>query len=94
MANGIDAMVDRVQLPPSQPAFNPPSTYTKRLKLSSTNNAVLLLREPSHPPVEGLARHIGVAAPICPPFSVPETVIGGRMRHGPRMPGRSARVTL
>jgi hypothetical protein len=81
VTHGVDAVVDPVQLPSSQPAFNPPSANTEPLELSTPDDAVLLFREPRHPPVDGLNRRLGTATPVRPPFSVPETVIGGRVRH-------------
>ncbi|HMC50978.1 MAG TPA: hypothetical protein VKH20_10055 [Solirubrobacterales bacterium] len=90
-------MVDRVQLPSSQPAFDPPSADAKQFKLSSPHDAVLFFRQPSYPPIDRLIRRIATAAPVRPPFSVSETVFGGRVRHaadgeGTRRTGGALRV--
>ena len=97
VTDGVDALVDRVQLASSQPAFNPPPANTKPLELSTADDAVLLFREARYPPVDGLNRRVGVGAPFRPPFSVPETVFGGRIGHaadgaGTRRAGGALRV--
>jgi hypothetical protein len=44
VANGVDTIVDRVQLPSPQPAFNPPSADAEQFELSSRHDTVLLFR--------------------------------------------------
>jgi len=81
VAHGVDTMVDGVQLSSSQPSFNPPPANPKLLELSTADDAVLLFREPRYPPVDRLTQPVGVATPVHPPFSVSETVFGGRVGH-------------
>jgi len=80
VANGVDTMVDRVQLPSSQPAFNPRSADAEQFELSSAHDTVLPFCQSSYPPVDRFSR-IWHRRPVRPPFSVPETVFGGRIGH-------------
>jgi hypothetical protein len=85
MTNRVNAPVNRVQLAPSQPAFNRPPRQPKGLQLVSRHEAVLPLSQPRDPLVDRFPAEIpplaSRTASICPPLPISGTVKGGHLGH-------------
>ena len=85
MANRIDTPVDRVETPSLQPAVDRARCQPELLELSPPDDSVLLLRQPSGEPINGLIEKIRLIAlawaTIRPPLTTSEVEKGGRIGH-------------